>query len=242
MDDILVCNHVYAGYGRISVLNDLSLQVKGGQILGIIGPNGSGKTTLLNALSGMILPTAGTILYQGKDITRLTPDARCRMGIARTFQVPRAFEHMSVYENILASVVYGQRVSEKEARKKALEILELVKLDDRANEPAGKLRLINRKRLEIGAALASDPKLLLLDEVAGGLTSAEVAEILDIVKTIKAKGVSIIWIEHIIKTLMEGTDRIMLMAGGKDLITDTPQEVMKSSIVNEVYMGADEDD
>ena len=149
---------------------------------------------------------------------------------------------MSVYENILASVVYGQLVSEKEAKQKAIKILKLVKLQDRANEPAGKLSLINRKRLEIGAALASDPKLLLLDEVAGGLTNAEVAEILAIVKAIKNSGVSIIWIEHIIQTLVDGTDRVMLMANGRDLLTAPPMEVMNSSIVNEVYMGADEDE
>ena len=242
MNTILSVKDLGIAFGGNKVLDSINFTVGEGEVLGIMGPNGAGKTVLLNIISGILKADHGEIMFQGENILKEKITERTAKGIGRTFQVPRAFEHMSVYENILASVVYGQRVSEKEARKKALEILELVKLDDRANEPAGKLRLINRKRLEIGAALASDPKLLLLDEVAGGLTSAEVAEILDIVKTIKAKGVSIIWIEHIIKTLMEGTDRIMLMAGGKDLITDTPQEVMKSSIVNEVYMGADEDD
>ncbi len=242
MDTILTVKDLGISFGGNVVLESINFEVEKGEVLGIMGPNGAGKTVLLNIISGILKADHGEVIFLGQDIQKKKITERTVEGIGRTFQVPRAFEHMSVYENILASVVYGQKASEKEATAKAVEILKLVKLADRANEPAGKLSLINRKRLEIGAALASDPKLLLLDEVAGGLTNAEVSEILEIVRTIKARGVSIIWIEHIIQTLVDGTDRVMLMAGGKDLLTAPPMEVMNSSIVNEVYMGADEDE
>lgn len=242
MDTILSVKDLGISFGGNKVLDSVSFNVYEGEVLGIMGPNGAGKTVLLNIISGILKADHGQILFLGEEIQKKKITERTAKGIGRTFQVPRSFERMSVYENILASVVYGQKVSEKEAGKKALEILQLVMLLDKANEPAGKMSLLNRKRLEIGAALASNPKLLLLDEVAGGLTNAEVEEILHIVKTVKEKGVSIIWIEHIIQTLMDGTDRIMLMAEGKDLLTAPPEEVMNSSIVNEVYMGADEDE
>ena len=242
MDAVLKVRDLGISFGGNVVLKSINFEVGEAEVLGIMGPNGAGKTVLLNIISGILKADHGEVIFLGEDIQKAKITERTVKGIGRTFQVPRSFEHMSVYENILASVVYGQQVSEKEAKKKAVEILKLVKLQDRANEPAGKMSLINRKRLEIGAALASDPKLLLLDEVAGGLTNAEVAEILDIVRTIKASGVSIIWIEHIIQTLVDGTDRVMLMANGTDLLTAPPMEVMNSSIVNEVYMGADEDE
>lgn len=242
MDTVLKVKDLGISFGGNVVLESINFEVGEGEVLGIMGPNGAGKTVLLNIISGILKADHGEVIFLGEDIQKTKITERTAKGIGRTFQVPRSFEHMSVYENILASVVYGQLVSEKAAAEKAVEILKLVKLADRANEPAGKLSLINRKRLEIGAALASDPKLLLLDEVAGGLTNAEVAEILAIVKAIKDRGVSIIWIEHIIQTLVDGTDRVMLMANGRDLLTAPPMEVMNSSIVNEVYMGADEDE
>lgn len=242
MDTILSVKDLGISFGGNVVLKSINFEVQKGEVLGIMGPNGAGKTVLLNIISGILKADHGEVIFLGEDIQKMKITDRTVKGIGRTFQVPRAFEHMSVYENILASVVYGQKVSEKEAAPKAVSVLKLVKLEDRANEPAGKLSLINRKRLEIGAAMASDPKLLLLDEVAGGLTNAEVAGILDIVKTIKNRGVSIIWIEHIIQTLVDGTDRVMLVANGNDLLTAPPMEVMNSSIVNEVYMGADEDE
>ncbi|MDO4529673.1 MAG: ATP-binding cassette domain-containing protein, partial [Lachnospiraceae bacterium] len=212
MDTVLKVKDLGISFGGNVVLESINFEVGEGEVLGIMGPNGAGKTVLLNIISGILKADHGEVIFLGEDIQKTKITERTAKGIGRTFQVPRSFEHMSVYENILASVVYGQLVSEKEAAAKAVEVLKLVKLADRANEPAGKLSLINRKRLEIGAALASDPKLLLLDEVAGGLTNAEVAEILAIVKAIKDRGVSIIWIEHIIQTLVDGTDRVMLMA------------------------------
>lgn len=242
MNTILAVRDLGISFGGNAVLKSINFEVYEQEVLGIMGPNGAGKTVLLNIISGILKADHGEIEFLGQDIRKKKITERTNMGIGRTFQVPRSFEHMSVYENILSSAVYGKNISEKEAQIKAADILKLVRLEDKANEPAGKLSLINRKRLEIGAAMASSPKLILLDEVAGGLTNAEVNEILEIVKEIKARGVSIVWIEHVIQTLMNGTDRIMLMAEGKDLLTDKPQVVMNSKIVNEVYMGADDDE
>lgn len=242
MNTVLSVKDLGISFGGNRVLDSVNFDVYEGEVLGIMGPNGAGKTVLLNIISGILKADHGEISFLGKDIRKLKITERTAAGIGRTFQVPRSFEHMSVFENILTSIVYGQGSNENDAKKMAAEILDFVRLKDKANEPAGKLSLINRKRLEIGVALGSNPKLLLLDEVAGGLTNAEVAEILDIVRTIKEQGVSVIWIEHVIQTLVDGTDRVMLMAEGKDLMTASAKEVMNSKIVNEVYMGADEDE
>ena len=242
MNTILAVRDLGISFGGNAVLKSINFEVYEQEVLGIMGPNGAGKTVLLNIISGILKADHGEIEFLGQDIRKKKITERTNMGIGRTFQVPRAFEHMSVYENILSSAVYGKNISEKEAHVKAVDVLKLVRLEDKANEPAGKLSLINRKRLEIGAAMASSPKLILLDEVAGGLTNAEVNEILEIVREIKSRGVSIVWIEHVIQTLMNGTDRIMLMAEGNDLLTDKPEIVMNSKIVNEVYMGADDDE
>lgn len=242
MNIVLSVRELGIAFGGNKVLDSINFDVYEGEVLGIMGPNGAGKTVLLNIISGILKADHGAVVFMGEDIQKKKITERTVAGIGRTFQVPRAFEHMSVFENILASVVYGQKISEKEAKGKAMKILEQVRLSDRANEDAGSLSLINRKRLEIGAALASEPKLLLLDEVAGGLTNAEVAGILEIVGEIKKSGVSIIWIEHVIRTLVDGTDRVMLMAEGRDILTDTPDVIMKSKVVNDVYMGADEDE
>jgi len=242
LNAVLSVKDLGISFGGNKVLDSINFDVYEGEVLGIMGPNGAGKTVLLNIISGILKADHGEVIFLGQDVQKMKITERTIAGIGRTFQVPRSFEHMSVYENILTSIVYGQGVSESDAEEMASQILEFVKLKDKANEPAGKLSLINRKRLEIGAALGSAPKLLLLDEVAGGLTNVEVEEILEIVRAIKQQGVSVIWIEHVIQTLVDGTDRVMLMAEGRDLMTASAEEVMNSKIVNEVYMGADEDE
>ena len=236
-DAILVCDHVTAGYGRISVLDDLSLEVVRGRILGIIGPNGSGKTTLLNVLSGLIIPTGGSVMYQGKNITRLSPDARCRMGIARTFQVPRPFHRMSVFENALTAAAFGSGGSRQEARDRARKALLFTNLWGKRDLPAGELMLLDRKRLEIARSVSTNPNLLLLDEIAAGLTSAEVEEIMEIAARLKAEGYTIVWIEHIIDTMMRATDMLVCMAEGRVLVSGTAREVMLSREVEQVYLG-----
>lgn len=242
METILTFKNVNAGYGRVRILNDLSFEVKKGEVYGVIGPNGCGKTTMFNALIGLIMPTHGEIIYDGKNVTKMKANDRCRLGIGRTYQVPRPFEGMSVYENCLVAAVHGAGHSEKEGRRVALDALKLTELYDKREVRAGELTLLDRKRLEIARALGTEPKLLLLDEVAAGLTEAEVQDVMKMVATLKAAGYSIIWIEHVIQTMVESTDTLMCMAQGSNLIVGKPLEVMNSKLVEEVYLGGVEDD
>ena len=242
MDTILSFKNVNAGYGRVQILNDLSYEMKRGEVFGVIGPNGCGKTTMFNALIGLIIPTQGEIMFNGKNITKMKANARCQMGIGRTYQVPRPFEGMSVFENCLVAAVHGAGHSEKEGRKVAIEALKLTELYDKREVRAGELTLLDRKRMEIARALGTEPKLLLLDEVAAGLTEAEVQDVMKMVANLKAAGYSIIWIEHVIQTMVESTDTLMCMAQGHNLIVGNPREVMNSKLVEEVYLGGVEDD
>ena len=242
MDTILSFNNVNAGYGRVRILNDLSFEVKKGEVYGVIGPNGCGKTTMFNALIGLIIPTQGEIMFNGKNVTKMKASARCQMGIGRTYQVPRPFEGMSVYENCLVAAVHGAGHSEKEGRRVALDALKLTELYDKREVRAGELTLLDRKRMEIARALGTEPKLLLLDEVAAGLTEAEVQDVMKMVANLKAAGYSIIWIEHVIQTRVESTDTLMCMAQGHNLIVGNPRDVMNSKLVEEAYLGGVEDD
>ena len=242
MDTILTFKNINAGYGRVQILNDLSYDMKKGEVYGVIGPNGCGKTTMFNALIGLIIPTKGEIIFDGKNVTKMKANARCQMGIGRTYQVPRPFEGMSVFENVLVAAVHGAGRSEKEGRRVALDALKLTELYEKREIRAGELTLLDRKRLEIARALGTEPKLLLLDEVAAGLTEAEVQDVMKMVANLKAAGYSIIWIEHVIQTMVESTDTLMCMAQGHNLIVGNPREVMNSKLVEEVYLGGVEDD
>ncbi|MDR3363952.1 MAG: ATP-binding cassette domain-containing protein [Clostridiales Family XIII bacterium] len=242
MDEILRVENLSIAFGHNRVLNDLSFEVFENEVLGIIGPNGAGKTVLLNVLTGILKPDSGRIVYKGKDIAKTKIALRTRMGIGRTFQVPRSFEGMSVYENIMVGGVYGRLLSEKEAGAGADEILEHIGMAGRRGEIAGALGLLDRKRLEIGVALASKPDLLLIDEAAGGLTESEIANILEIVRGAKQKGVTVIWIEHVLQTMLEGTDRTLCIAEGRNVICGPPRMVMDSPEVHAVYLGTEEDE
>ena len=241
-DTILSFEHVNAGYGRVQILNDLSFEMKRGEVYGVIGPTGCGKTTLFNALIGLIIPTKGKIAYDGHDVTKTNAAARCKLGIGRTYQVPRPFEGMSVFENVLVASVHGAGHSEKDGRRVALEALKLTELYEKREIRAGELTLLDRKRLEIARALGTEPKLLLLDEVAAGLTEAEVQDVMKMVANLKAAGYSIIWIEHVIQTMVESTDTLMCMSEGHNLLVGEPLEVMNSKLVEEVYLGVEEDE
>lgn len=223
------------------MLTDLNFELYENEVLGIIGPNGAGKTVMLNILTGIYKPSKGRILFWGEDITDKTINQRCYMGFGRTFQVPRSFEKMTVFENVIVGGVFGNSMHERDARKKAIEILDMIGLGEKKEWFAKKLSLIDRKRLEIGRALATDPKILLFDEVAGGLTESEVDKILDIVREIKSRNISVIWIEHVLQTMREGTDRILCIAQGRNIICGLPKDVMNSREVAEVYLGAEED-
>ena len=242
MGDILSVENLSISFGSNTVLNGLSFSVRENEVLGVIGPNGAGKTVLLNILTGILKPDAGSIVYKDRDITKATIVERTRLGIGRTFQVPRAFEAMSVYENVMVGGVYGRLYTEKEAGVKADSILSSIGLMEKRDLLAGSLGLLDRKRLEIGVALASEPDLLLIDEAAGGLTESEVISILEIVRDAQRNGLSVVWIEHVLQTMIEGTDRTLCLAEGRSIICGLPQEVMESPAVQAVYLGDEEDD
>lgn len=242
MKSVLQFKNIDAGYGRVQILNDLSFEVYEGEVYGVIGPNGCGKTTMFNALIGHIIPYRGTINFWGNDITKNSPNKRCRDGIGRTYQIPRPFDNMTVFENILVAAVHGANMSEKEGRAVCKDALELTGLADKREARASSLTLLDRKRLEIARALGTKPKLLLLDEVAAGLTDVEVKDIMKLVADLKANGQTIIWIEHIIETMVGSTDRLMCMSDGHELLVGNPLDVMNSKEVEEVYLGVEEED
>ena len=242
MGKILEFEHVDAGYGRVQILHDLSFSVEEGEVYGVIGPNGCGKSTMFNALIGLIIPTKGKITFDGHDVTKVKSATRCHMGIGRTFQVPRPFEGMSVFENVLVAAVHGAGKSEHEGREWALEVLKLTELYDKREILAGELTLLDRKRMEIARALGTQPKLLLLDEVAAGLTEAEVQDVMKMVADLKAAKYSIIWIEHVIQTMVQSTDHLMCMQEGHELLIGDPVPVMNSKEVEEVYLGVEDED
>ena len=241
-DNILEIEDLSISFGSNTVLNSLRFEVRANEVLGVIGPNGAGKTVLLDILTGILKPDSGRIIYKGRDITNMTIVERTRLGVGRTFQVPRSFEGMSVYENIMVGGVYGKLFSEKEAGEKADDILARIGLLEKRDLLAGTLGLLDRKRLEIGIALASEPSLLLIDEAAGGLTESEVTSILGIVRDAKACGITVVWIEHVLQTMIEGTDRTLCMAEGRNIICGLPHDVMNAPEVREVYLGTEEDD
>jgi branched-chain amino acid transport system ATP-binding protein len=186
-------------------------------------------------------PNVGKIIYDGKDVTHFSAAHRCRLGIGRTYQIPRPFENMTVFENLLVGAEYGANLKGKQARLEATEILDFTGLLPKKYVFAGKLLLLDRKRLELARALATKPSLLLIDEVAAGLTEAEVENLLQIVKSIQQKGITIIWVEHIMMMMNKGVDRLLVINGGKWLMCGDPKECMESKEVHEVYLGMEED-
>jgi len=240
MADILVIDKLTKWFGNLAAVNDLSFNVQQGEILGMMGPNGAGKTTVFNLITGVYAPTAGRVTYQGRDVTHLSASYRCRLGIGRTYQFPRPFENMTVLENLLVGAEYGGRLKGKEARALCTEILDFTGLSPKKDLFAGKLMLLDRKRLELARGLATNPSLLLIDEVAAGLTEGEVERLLEIVKAIQRKGVTIIWVEHILMMMNKGVDRLLVISGGQALMCGDPKECMESKEVQEVYLGVEE--
>ena len=240
MPDILVIDKLTKWFGNLAAVNDLSFNVKQGEILGMMGPNGAGKTTVFNLITGVDSPTAGKVTYQGRDVTHFSASHRCRLGIGRTYQIPRPFENMTVLENLLVGAEYGGQLKGKEARALCAEILDFTGLAPKKDLFAGKLMLLDRKRLELARGLATKPSLLLIDEVAAGLTEGEVERLLEIVKAIQRKGVTIIWVEHILMMMNKGVDRLLVISGGQRLMCGDPRECMESKEVQEVYLGAEE--
>jgi branched-chain amino acid transport system ATP-binding protein len=226
-------------YGEIVVADGVALTLERGQCLGVVGPNGAGKSSLFNLITGVAVPDAGSIRLGGVELVGMAPSARARRGIARAFQIPQPFAHLTAYENALAAATFAGGLPAAEAAHGALEALERTGLAPRMNEAAGRLPLLDRKRLELAKGLAARPKLLMLDEIAGGLTEPEVEVLIELIVGLKS-GVAMIWIEHIAQALMAVADRIMVLNFGKKLLEDTPAAAMASREVREVYMGVDE--
>jgi len=234
---LLELDRVSKRFGSIVVADGLSLQIQPGDAVGIVGPNGAGKSSLFSLISGDLVPNAGEIRFQAAAINQLDAAERCRLGIGRTYQVPRAFEHMTVFENVLVAAFRGAGQRGKQAGERAAQILADTQLLMAANRPAARLGLVPRKRLELARALAADPKLLLLDEVAAGLTDPEVAELVEIVARVRARGVAVIWVEHVVRALVGFVDRLICLAGGKFIADGEPHDVLDSAAVRQVFLG-----
>jgi len=234
---ILELVEVTKRYGALTVADKLSLAVGSDEALGVIGPNGAGKSTMFNLITGDVRPEAGTIRFAGGDITALAPHLRCRMGIGRSYQIPHPFATMTVFENLLVAAIYGARRAERDSYARCAEVLDLTGLAGKANVPAGTLTLLERKRLELARALATSPRLLLLDEIGGGLIEHETQALVATIRAIRAAGTAIVWIEHIVHALLSLVDRLVVINFGRKLAEGEPQRVMADPRVREVYMG-----
>jgi branched-chain amino acid transport system ATP-binding protein len=242
LSTILSLQKVSRSFGAIVIADGLDLTLHDGEALGMLGPNGAGKTSLFGIITGTLAPNAGRIMLAGRDITALSAARRCRLGIARSFQVPQPFGGMTVFENLVVAGAFAQGKRESEVYQTAAETLELCGLGDKSNRLAGSLTLLDRKRLELARAIATKPRVLLLDEVAGGLSEAECDLLVALIKKIRLTGVSIIWIEHIVHALVAVVDRIVVLAGGSFIADDKPDAAVKHPRVAEIYMGIPADE
>jgi branched-chain amino acid transport system ATP-binding protein len=234
---LLSARSVAKSFGALRVLHDVSFDVRQGEVLGILGPNGAGKTTLFNLISGDLRPNAGELTFAGQALRGEPPYRRCQMGIGRTYQIPRPYSGMTTFENLLVAATFGGGRTEAESYAVCGQILRDCELSDKANKMAGALTLLDRKRLELARALASGPKLLLLDEIAGGLTDEEGRELVALIRRIRDRGVTILWIEHVLHALLAVADRILVLNFGEKIAEGAPQQVINTPEVKRVYMG-----
>jgi branched-chain amino acid transport system ATP-binding protein len=234
---ILSLENISKRFGAVVVADGIDAALSEGEALGIIGPNGAGKTTLFNIAAGTITPDAGRVMFAGEDITHLPAERRCRKGLARAFQIPQPFSGMTVFENMVVAAAFGADEAEAAVYDRCAELLERCGLLNKANQRAGGLTLLDRKRLELARALATKPRVLLLDEVAGGLTEHECTALVALIKNVRASGVSIVWIEHVVHALLAIVDRLLVLHGGKFIAQGDPQTVIRSPQVAEIYMG-----
>jgi branched-chain amino acid transport system ATP-binding protein len=238
MSSLLRVDGLSKRFGAVVTADGISFEVPSGGALAVLGPNGAGKSTLLSVISGALKADAGTITYDGHDITHVPAQKRSAMGIARTFQVPRPFSGMSVFENVLVAASFGGGRRGHHAYERAAAAIETAGMGRHVNEKAGALRLLDRKRLELARALATNPKLILLDEIAGGLSEQELPQLLQVLKELKASGVTIVWIEHVVHALSDIADAALCLAGGQIIASGQVSDVMAHPKVLEVYLGA----
>ena len=237
MSTILEVAGISKAFGSLKVIDGFDFELAEGEALGIIGPNGAGKSTLFNLITGSLQPNSGSIRFEGADITQIPAYRRCRLGIGRSYQIPHPFSGMTVFENLLVGATFGKNQSEVQSYDACARILDLTGLLEKSNVLAGQLTLLERKRLELARALATSPKALLLDEIAGGLTEPEIQELIQTIRIIRSENISVIWIEHIVHALMSVIDRLIVINFGKKLEDGDPETVIKSPEVQEVYMG-----
>jgi branched-chain amino acid transport system ATP-binding protein len=234
---ILAAVDIRKRFGALAVLDGVNLSLMAGEAVGVVGPNGAGKTTLLNVLSGALAPDSGTVDFRGRDVTIKGAADRCKLGIARTHQVPRPFAGMSVFENVLVGATAGGKRRGSEAYDLCLQVLDQTALTQIANRRAESLGLLQRKRLELARALAVEPSILLLDEIGGGLTDAETAALVELVSGLRDRGIAVLWIEHIVHLLMQVVSRLVCMDSGRIIAEGPPGAVVAQAAVIDAYLG-----
>lgn len=237
----LALRNVSKSFGAIRIATGIELEIRENEAVGILGPNGAGKTTILGLITGTLGLDAGSVEFYGRDILRLSTEARCRLGIARAYQVPQPFGDMTVFENLLVAACFGAGQNIAAAQLRSLDILEACGLAGLANAHAGSLTLLNRKRLELARALATQPRILLLDEIAGGLTQHECDELIALIRSVHASGVTIVWIEHVLHALLSVVSRALVLYQGTFIADGDPRDVIRDPKVEEIYMGIESD-
>ena len=234
---ILSISGVSKNFGGLRALNDISFNLPAGEIMGLMGPNGAGKTTLVNVICGFYKPDAGKIKFKGEDITGSPPHKVCHLGIARTYQIPQPFGDLTAQQNVAVAAMFGKGIGKAVAEEEALDVLESTDILDKKDTLAKDMSTITLKRLEIARALATDPTLLLVDEVAAGLNESEIPRMLEILAAIRRKGVTIILIEHVMKVMVNAVDKILVLNEGATIAFGGPDEIMKDPKVIECYLG-----
>lgn len=236
---VLAAEALVKRYGSLVALDSVDFCAAEGEAVGVVGPNGAGKTTLFGALAGTFPSSSGTITYRGEPITYMSAEARNRIGIARTYQVPRPFRGMTIFENILVAARAGGACGPEQALEQSAELLERTGLLPLANTSAGSVGLLDLKRLEIARALATRPSVILLDEIGGGLTEAELVKLIELIEGLRVSGLTIVWIEHILHALLQVVTRLVCMAEGRVIAEGEPEAVMSDAAVRRAYFGAE---